>query len=537
MPSSSRRFWSRLGFGSVPGDAEENRAFLQKRIVFFTGMVGLLWLAVSVSSMGSAMLFMPSLLTGPAAARAGAVHNAGTLGLLLCWFICRRVKLSLPALNALDAGVIVAQACVMSLIMDAVDIRFRPDLNMTLGLVCTLIGRAAVIPSNGARTLAVGVLAVLPVMIATYHTHAGLPEARRLMPPAMAVSQIANWMAFALLLSTSISRIIYGLSARVQQAQRLGQYTLERKIGAGAMGEVYLARHALLRRPTAVKLLAPGREGQDALARFEREVQATSGLRHPNTVAIYDYGRTPEGIFYYAMEYLDGVDLERLIASDGPQPEGRVVHILSQIAGALDEAHSAGLIHRDIKPSNILLCDHGHEPDFAKVLDFGLVKDSAADAPGHSGTATLTGTPLYMSPEAITAPSTIDARSDLYALGAVAYALLTGAPPFSGRTSVEVYGHHLHPVAAPPSQRRALPLHPEVERIVLDCLAKDRAQRPASAAALAERLAANTLPPWTKHEARAWWNDRGAGLRSLRAAPVTDASTGATVIVDLDRRQ
>lgn len=534
LPSRSR-FWSRLGFGSTPGDPEESRAFLQKRIVFFVGIVGLLWLAITVTATVSALIWMPSLLRGDAPNRAGLVHNLGTAGLLVCWAICRRLTLSLRALNWLDAGVTVAQSLVMSAIMDAVDMRFRPDLSMALGLVCTLIGRAAVVPSNGARTLTIGVLASLPVLVATYLAHVRLGAAG-LMPAPIATTQIGNWLLFGLLLSTTISRVIYGLAARVQEAQRLGQYTLERKIGAGAMGEVYLARHALLRRPTAVKLLAPGRAGHEALQRFEREVQATSGLRHPHTVAIYDYGRTPEGIFYYAMEYLDGVDLERLIAADGPQPQGRVVRILRQVAGALAEAHAAGLIHRDIKPSNIVLGDHGHEPDFAKVLDFGLVKESTATAgAAASGAAVLTGTPLYMSPEAITAPSSVDGRSDLYALGAVGYALLTGVPPFAGHTAVELYGHHLHTPVTPPSKRTDRPVSPGLERLLLACLEKDRQRRPPSAAAMEEQLADLPTPDWSTAQARAWWDQRGAQLRADRPA-AAPAESAATVVVDLHDR-
>jgi serine/threonine-protein kinase len=255
-------------------------------------------------------------------------------------------------------------------------------------------------------------------------------------------------------------------------------------------------------------------------------------------VAIYDYGRTPEGIFYYAMEYLDGVDLERLIASDGPQPEGRVVRILRQVAGALSEAHTAGLIHRDIKPSNILLCDHGREPDFAKVLDFGLVKESGPEAAGvaSSGAATLTGTPLYMSPEAITAPATLDGRSDLYALGAVGYALLTGAPPFSGRTAIEVYGHHLHTPVEPPSLRRDQPVDRTLESLLLACLAKDRQARPPSAAVLEERLASCPVSPWSTAQARAWWDERGPQLRAALPVPAPTES-GATVVVDLHGRR
>jgi serine/threonine-protein kinase len=541
MTGSKPSFWSRLGFGTVPGggDAEETRAFLQKRLAFFVGVVSLLWLAISVTSTGSAALYMPEMLKGPGVLRAGIVHNAATLALIVCWLVCRRGKRSFATLGWIDAGIAIGQAGVMSTIMNAVDMRYRPDMSMTMGVACLLIGRAAVVPSNGTRTLALGVLSALPVLGSTLYTHAGLTGAARLMPPAVAGWQIGCWLGFAVLLSTTISRVIYGLSIKVQEAARLGQYTLERKIGEGAMGVVYLARHALLRRPTAIKLLSPGREGQQDLDRFEREVQTTSALRHPNTVAIYDYGRTPEGVFYYAMEYLDGVDLERLITTEGPLPDGRVVHILAQIAGALEEAHDAGLIHRDIKPSNILLCNHGHQPDFAKVLDFGLVKEAttAATASG-SGVQTLTGTPLYMSPEAITTPSRIDARSDLYALGALGYALLTGEPPFVGMTAVEVCSHHLHTPVVPPSRRRSVAMSPDLEALVLACLAKDREQRPPSAAELAASLAAceGIVEPWSPADARAWWAARGTVLRAQRSSRTARSGVGETVVIDLAAR-
>ncbi len=301
--------------------------------------------------------------------------------------------------------------------------------------------------------------------------------------------------------------VIFGLRKEVKQ---LGQYTLEAPIGSGGMGVVYRAHHAMLRRPTAVKLLAPEKTGEDNLNRFEREVQFTSQLSHPNTVAIYDYGRTPDGMFYYAMEYLDGINLSRLVAKDGPQPEARVIHLLMQACGSLAEAHSVGLVHRDIKPSNLMLCERGGLQDVVKVLDFGLVRQidhpdekSLADATGS-----LTGTPLYLSPEAIREPREVDAQSDLYQLGAVAYFLLTGGHVFSGNSPVEVLSHHLHSAPEPPSARLGRVVPADLEDLILSCLEKGKSRRPAGAAALREALArCQDAGKWSQEDARAWWEE------------------------------
>lgn len=294
---------------------------------------------------------------------------------------------------------------------------------------------------------------------------------------------------------------------------QLGQYTLIEKIGEGGMGVVYKANHALLRRPAAVKLLCAERAGEQELRRFEREVQLTSMLTHPNTISIYDFGRTAEGTFYYAMEYVDGFDLQTLVERDGPQPAARVAHILAQLAGALHEAHAAGLVHRDVKPANVMLCRRGGTSDVVKVLDFGLIKQVGATGEGTlSDVHHIVGTPLYLSPEALIAPERVGAHSDLYALGAVGYFLLTGEPPFAGRTLLEVCGQHLHAEPMPPSERLAAPVPRELEQLILACLAKSPEDRPASAAALQSTLTA-LAGGWTEPRASEWWAVHGSELR------------------------
>jgi hypothetical protein len=313
--------------------------------------------------------------------------------------------------------------------------------------------------------------------------------------------------AGALFLSTVVAARQERRAEKAEKAVRqLGQYTLEEKIGSGGMGSVYRARHAFLRRPTAVKLLGAGGVTPELLARFEREVQLTSLLNHPNTIAVYDYGRTPEGVLYYAMECLEGVDLEGLAKRFGPLPDGRVVGVLQQVCGSLSEAHGVGLIHRDVKPANIFLTSRAGIPDFVKVLDFGLVK--AADAEGARLTQpnVAMGTPYYMSPEAVERPDSVTALSDVYAVGAVGYYLLTGGPVFTGRSVMDVCMKHVRDAPEPPSKRPGCLVSPSVEAVILRCLAKDPAARPPSARDLMEQLArCEPSQPWTRADAEAWW--------------------------------
>ncbi len=340
---------------------------------------------------------------------------------------------------------------------------------------------------------------------------------------------IVQWMFFGIytLLGISSVTIFVGMLivARLRreaqksaiEAKQLGQYVLDRKLGQGGMGVVYKGHHAMLRRPTAIKMLNVDLVNDDSIQRFEREVQITCQLNHPNTIAVYDYGRTPEGVFYYAMEFLDGIDLQVLVERYGPQSESRVIHILTQICGSLFEAHSQGLVHRDIKPSNIMLNRRGTEPDLVKVLDFGLVK--ALDEKKQSGLTSngLTGTPLYMSPEAIQSPNTIDTRSDIYAVGAVGYFLLTGQPVFSAASLVDLCRMHVSQNPDPPSRRLGRAVSAALENALLACLEKNRAKRPQTARDLALMLSkAPTAKTWSLDEADAWWGRHERGQEQPR---------------------
>jgi hypothetical protein len=360
----------------------------------------------------------------------------------------------------------------------------------------------------------------------------------------------AFWLLMTLLLLSAagiflamlvMARQQKALQKAVLEAKHLGQYTLEEKLGAGGMGTVYRARHAMLRRATAVKLLDVDKMSAAAVVRFEREVQSTSALTHPNTVAIFDYGRTPEGIFYYAMEYLDGMNLDDLVERVGPLPEARVVFLLRQMCGALAEAHAAGLIHRDVKPANVFLTCRGGMHDFVKVLDFGLVKALDGKEAQLTSANAVTGTPLYLSPEGVNHPDQVDARSDVYAIGALGYFLLTGTPVFSGASVVEICMKHVNAAPEPPSARLGKPIHPALEALILRCLAKAPSDRPADAGVLLREVKACAVEPrWTASDAAAWWSAHGtasnpeaAALTAIHErANLTPEATDQTVVHD-----
>jgi len=319
------------------------------------------------------------------------------------------------------------------------------------------------------------------------------------------------------------------LRSRLGRLERLGQYVLERKIGEGGMGEVYRARHALLQRPTAIKLLKREVMSEEMVARFEREVRLTSRLEHPNTIEVYDFGRSPEGLFYYAMEYLDGVSLADLLADHGALPVARAVHVLLHACLSLEEAHSIGLVHRDIKPANIMLCVRGLDTDVVKVLDFGLVREIGGEDVRLTRHQEVPGTALYIAPERLRDPSSADPRTDIYSLGVVAYGMLTGEEPFSGDSSTQIVYHAISTPAPRASERAPGPLPPALDALVARCLAKDPDERPQSVAemiAALHELAA--LHPWPRDAAAAWWREHGAHYRGPDVAGPADTTETAS---------
>jgi len=505
-----RQAW---GWGSTLDD-EEARHFLAARVALYALQIGIFFSLLYLAGLVLISVVTPERLI-EVHLHPAKIANVVVIALAFgVYWAVRRPACSRAALVAGDALLPfllnMGSALVAPFVSPAFAITFVPLLISVLALML----RAAFVPSPPWRTLGVGVLAALPTIWAQYSLAARAPELPEPLSPVLIGIATAFW-SLALAVGTAfVSKEIYGLRTEVAKAQRLGQYTIERLIGEGGMGAVYLARHARLRRPTALKLLLPERTGPDSLARFEREVQLTSQLTHPNTVAVFDYGRSAGGVFYYAMEYIDGVSLAQLVEKHGPQPAARVLHILQQAAAALVEAHALGLVHRDVKPANILLCERAGSSDVVKLLDFGLVKDVRPSSdPVLTQTDIITGTPLYLAPETIIDPSGIDHRVDIYALGAVGYCLLTGHPPFQGRSTVEVCSHHLHTAPVPPSQRPGASVPAAVDDLLLSCLAKKREDRPASARELQQLLrecAADA--PWSEDDARRSWQEQRSGF-------------------------
>ena len=394
------------------------------------------------------------------------------------------------------------------------------------GVAVWIILFAVFVPSRPVRTLWVSSAMALMDLAGLVITVAlGNPMPALLQLPQMFAPTLA-----AVATAVLAARINFRMGRRLEEVQELGSYQLVERLGKGGMGEVWRAEHKMLARPAAIKVIRPDVLGRDLdlarqlIQRFEREAQATARLESQHTIELYDFGVATDGAFYYVMELLDGLDLEQLVARFGPTPPGRAVHLLRQACDSLAEAHAAGMVHRDIKPSNIQVCRKALRHDTVKVLDFGLVKAG----PGWSGSdekitaaGSITGTPAYMPPEIIEGVDQVDHRADIYALGCVAYWLLSGAPVFEAESPMKVVACHINTPPPPLSERAEQPIPAPLEALVLACLAKDPAARPQSALELARRL--DDLPleqPWTEQQARAWWEANMGDRRE--PAPLRD---------------
>jgi serine/threonine-protein kinase len=511
--------------------SEEERAFYQGRLALF-------WKAGFLIALGTDVIEL--LLDPRSFLRAGAIlDRVGTLFFCVLWLLCRRGRRPwkellavewmglavLVGIIALDGRYVTAESIAhfaaqapgsdpgSLALTKAADAYVSITMILAGGLIFAL--RAALVPSPPWHTFVLTTLLGLPFIAVPYFfapASSGVPPLRTANFPVVGAVTYSIWWAIVTAGTAVISKVVFGLRAEMRRARRLGQYTIEAKIGEGGMGVVYRAHHGMMRRPTAIKLLRPEKAIEANLKRFEREVRLTARLTHPHTITIFDYGRTPEGLFYYAMELLDGASLEKVVAVAGRLGPARAIHVLYEVAGALVEAHEVGLIHRDVKPANIILCRQGGLYDFPKVVDFGLVKDLEPSAEAELTRAdVIAGTPLYIAPEAITSPESVGPQSDIYSLGAVGYFALTGQNVFQGRTLVEVCSHHLHTKPEPPSGRIDEPVPADLEALVLECLEKDPARRPTGARELRRRLeACAAFGGWSEEDARAWWEQNAA---------------------------
>ncbi len=439
-----------------------------------------------------------------------AIYNLYPISLCLATAIVLFRRLNTRQLQVIDY-IVLTFVLLLTLFVAAV---FDLDEVPTFGISLALFIHAAIVPVPVGLQAGLAVTGALGYPIAMGAAYFGLPEIREFWDNNGGIGEFRNmvlegtfYLTILAVVSVLITKALYNMRQQLHQARRLGSYLIEEELGEGGMGQVYVAQHALMCRPTAVKVIHPDKSGSvEAVARFEREVKLSAALTHPNTITIYDFGHTPDNTFYYAMEYLDGLDLQALVERFGPMGAGRVIYVLEQVCGSLAEAHSLGVIHRDIKPSNIFLTKRGGLYDFAKVLDFGLAKEIGLEDPGTvTKSGMILGTPHYFAPEAIEGADKIDGRGDIYNVGGVAYWMLTGQPPFARSSAMEVILDHVRTAPSKPSETAEVPIPAELDAVVMKCLAKEPGDRFQSAEELQDALAAVPVECWTQSKAREWW--------------------------------
>ena len=519
--SRERCVWHGVGFieGSRPRITSETADLLRFRL---RAAAGILFVAFG-------LFFIFRLLTGGGPGGSddltfychfAVVVVLGTSLVLLC----RRCTISLSLLRSYELAIFGLPAAYFVLYdhrLMSVMARhgYLPNtLSLWMGLAFTY---AMFIPNTWQRAAVyLGVICAAPLLLVIYLAKTNNQFATIVLSESGFIVEMLIMLGITFTACTYGTYMINTLRTEAFEARQLGQYRLCRLIGSGGMGDVYLAEHQLMKRPCAIKLIRPGKSTDpQALARFEREVRATAKLSHWNTIEIFDYGRAEDGTFYYVMEYLPGLSLAELVEKHGPLPPARAIHLLTQTCDALAEAHAHGLIHRDIKPGNIFSAQRGGIHDVAKLLDFGLAKPMSAQSGSVQLTqdGSITGSPLFMSPEQALGDHEPDARSDIYSLGAVAYFLLTGAPPFDGDKAIKIIFAHAQQEVVPPSRLRP-DIPADLERVVLRCLAKDPANRYESAAALRQALSECVAAGgWTHQDAAEWWQANGVDDTQARA--------------------
>lgn len=522
------RVFAPTRFRSELGDAA---AFLRSRVRLYVKTLFFVSLVLTVGGWVGVWTFA-SLSEIRAETFYGSLTVVCSLPLLfgVGWLVVRGADRNVALVSAVETVCSIAATTVMATTI-AFAFHALALVDVLLVVTLVLVTRASFVPSSARRTLFIGLFSTASLSGFAFWWVSENPALDDI-EQQLALGCLFWGVTFSVV-TALLSRVLYGLHETVRSALHLGNYTLEQKLGQGGMAEVYLARHALLRRPTVVKLLPSQRFGADTLARFEREVQDTAALTHPNIVEIYDYGHTPEGLFYYAMEYVDGLNIAELVQQFGAPPASRIIYILAQVAHALGHAHASGMIHRDVKPGNILVSDRGGVADSVTLLDFGLVKEFKSLDDDHLTTAdSLVGTPQYMAPETITGKGPLGPGVDLYALGAVGYYMLTGTDVFEGDTVVEVCSHHLNTRPSTPAERAGRDVcSSELEQVILRCLEKAPADRYVDALSLrAALLECPEAQSWNMEDSSRWWAEHKDQVATFRSGVTQSLETAQTVL-------
>lgn len=511
------------------GGASQVTAELQREASRRIQVLGLAAAAVSGVYILLLAVVFPHIFGGPARElrTPHAVLSLATGLLSLGLYLVARSRRFTPR-RLLDIGLVyeVTIAVIIALLNLMMLKAQGPRLGNTSWVAIWIVFYPSLVPNDRWRVLIASLLAAASDPLVSYFGY------YRTQGPYDFVQTCLLWHSSFVAAGMALvpTQLYLHLGRKIKHARELGNYQLESLLGRGGMGEVWRARHAMLARPAAIKIIRPEtlgggdpRTAGDTLRRFEREARATASLGSMHSIDIYDFGLSSDGTFYYVMELLSGYDLETLVKTYGPLPPARTVALLRQVLHSLEDAHASGLIHRDIKPANIFVCRKGQDLDFVKVLDFGLVKSAPGrdlDSSTQTMAGQIAGTPAFMAPEQALDPSAIDARADLYSLGCVAYWLLTGRLVFEAETPMGMLVKHIDEAPSAPSAHCRHPLPPELDRLVLDCLAKSPQERPADAATLGRRLAACAATlPWNAEDARGWW--------SRHAPPAAGAAAGA----------